>query len=73
MPPLMSGLHVLFTGFVNLLVLLINLLIALWVYQDSSRRYPPGSLAPFVWGIAALIGGLLVVILYLLVRPPERR
>lgn len=71
--PLMGGLHVFFAGLLNLLVLVINLLIAFWVYRDSSRRYPPGSLAPLIWGIAALIGGLLVVILYLLVRPPERR
>ena len=73
MPPMMGGLWFLATGVVNLLIFILWLALAIWVYSDSSRRYPPGSLAPLIWALATLIGGILVVILYLLVRPPERR
>lgn len=72
MPPL-GGIGFLAAGVLNLLILLAWLVLALWVYSDASRRYSQDSVAPIIWALATLIGGILVVILYLLVRPPERR
>jgi hypothetical protein len=71
-PPL-GGIGFLAAGVFNLIIFLVWLVLALWVYSDASRRYPQGSIAPLIWALATLIGGILVVILYLLVRPPERR
>lgn len=62
-----------FGSFMGVLWLVIGILIAFYVYSDASRRYPRGSPAPLVWTIAVVVGGLLVLILYLLVRPEERR
>jgi len=62
----------LLTGLLKLPLLILWALLAAWVYVDASRRYPPGSLAPIIWGLATLLGGILVVLLYLLVRPPKR-
>ena len=62
-----------FNSLVWILWLVIGVLIAFYVYSDASRRYPRGSLAPLVWTVAVVFGGLLVLVLYFLVRPPERR
>ncbi|ALL00995.1 hypothetical protein Pyrde_0947 [Pyrodictium delaneyi] len=74
MPPAFTGHGIyLLNPLMGLVWLLIGLLIAFYVYSDSSKRYPRGSLAPLIWTVAVVFGGLLVLLLYLLVRPPERR
>ncbi len=50
---------------------IIAILIAVWVYRDAKKRYPPGSSTPVVWLIVALLFGILGLIIYLIVRPKE--
>lgn len=46
---------------------LLNLLILVWVYRDARSRGENGAL----WIIITLIGGVIGLILWLIVRPPH--
>jgi len=51
---------------------LVHLILAVWVGRDATRR---GDNAP-VWAVGTLVGGLLGIVLYLILRrpaPPEPR
>ncbi|MEB3778814.1 MAG: PLDc N-terminal domain-containing protein [Desulfurococcales archaeon] len=63
------------TGLIGfwLLFILIAILIAVWVYRDAQRRYPGDSTVPLIWLLIVLITGIIGLIVYLIVRPPERR
>ncbi|MEB3773793.1 MAG: PLDc N-terminal domain-containing protein [Desulfurococcales archaeon] len=54
-----------------LLLLIIAILIAIWVYKDAKKRYPPESSTPVVWLLVVLLTGLIGLIIYLIVRPKE--
>lgn len=75
--PHCMSIHMVVAGPLGLL--LAALLLAAWlavtvyVYRDASLRYPRGSLAPLIWALATLLGGPLVLLFYLLVRPPRGR
>ncbi len=45
---------------------IIAILIALWVYKDAEKRGKSGVL----WLLVVLVGGLLGIIIWLIVRPP---
>ncbi len=63
----------LLAGIILLYVVLfiIAILIAVWVYKDAKKRYPEGSSMPVVWLLIVLITGLIGLIIYLIVRPKE--
>ncbi|WP_143522026.1 hypothetical protein [Pyrodictium delaneyi] len=63
----------LFWGFGGLVWLFLGLLVAFFVYSDASGRYPRGSLAPLAWAVGVVFGGLLVLLIYLVVRPSGER
>ncbi len=80
MPGFMAVFHWMFAGIVLLVELVIATAAAWYVYNDSSKRYPEDSPAPVVWAVvmffaflAGLVPGLVLLLLYLLVRPPRRR
>lgn len=59
-----------FSGIVLFIFLffLIAILIAVWVYKDAKRRGENGAL----WLLIVLLTGLIGLIIWLIVRPPER-
>jgi Sec-independent protein secretion pathway component TatC len=60
-----GGIELLVIGFIFLFSLVVPLAIAFLVYRDASGRNSNHSLA---WGLGAFFGGLVVWILYLVVR-----
>ena len=55
--------------FIYLLLFIIAILIAVWVYKDAKKRYPEDSSAPILWLLVVLLTGLIGLIIYLIVRP----
>jgi len=60
---LFSGAYCLIMG----VVFLINILILVWVYKDAKKRGASGAL----WVIVVLFTGIIGLIIWLVVRPPE--
>jgi len=54
-----------------LLELIVSLVIAYYMYTDAKRRYHDDT-KPLLWLIAGLVGGIVALIIYLLVRPEMR-
>ena len=54
-----------------LMLLIIAIIIAIWVYQDARNRYPPDSYAPILWVLIVLLIGIIGLIVYIIVRPKE--
>jgi Na+/H+-dicarboxylate symporter len=60
----------LFTGalcFIPLVIFIIWIVLAIWVYKDAERRGSSGAL----WLIIVIITGIIGLIIWLIVRPPE--
>ena len=53
------------------LLFLIGIAIAVWVYRDASKRYPKNSSMPAIWLLIVLLTGLIGLIIYIIVRPKE--
>ena len=69
--PLQAGEFFLFTGvclIVVVLLFVIGLLLAIWVYKDAERRGMSGVL----WLIVVLIAGIIGLIIYLVVRKGKK-
>ena len=80
MPGFAAVFHWMFAGILLLVELVIAAVAAWYVYSDSSKRYPEDSPAPIVWAVvvffaflAGFVPGLVLLVLYLVVRPPRRR
>ena len=54
-----------------LIVYAVLIYVLFWVYRDASRRYPAGSLKPFLWVLVVLFMHLVGLILYVLLRPEK--
>lgn len=51
--------------FILLVALLVPIAVSVYIYRDAKRR---GSQHPLAWGIGAFLGGLIVWIIYFVVR-----
>ncbi len=54
-----------------LIGLVVSLVIAYYMYTDARRRYRDDT-KPILWLIAGLVGGIVALIIYLLVRSEGR-
>ncbi len=52
--------------FIPILVLIIGIVLAIWVYKDAQKRGSSGAL----WLIIVLLTGIIGLIIWLVVRPP---
>lgn len=55
--------------FVPIVIIIINLALALWVYNDAKKRGENEVL----WLIVFLVGGIIGLIIWLIVRPDENK
>ena len=63
-----QGLYTFFYLAVGLLVLLITVGVGVWLYRDAERR----GMSAVLWVIAWLVGGLVTLVIYLIVRSSRR-
>lgn len=49
-------------------LLIVNILICIWVYKDAEKRGQSGIL----WLLVVLVAGIIGIIIWLVIRPPER-
>ena len=59
-------------GLTSLILFIIAVIIAVWVYRDAQERYPENSPMPLIWLLIVLLTGILGLVVYLIVRPPKR-
>ena len=63
----MLGLGIGLICFLPIVVFIIAIAIGVWIYRDAEKRGKNGTL----WLLVGLIGGLIGLIIWLIVRPPE--
>ncbi len=52
---------------VALLIIIVHIILAVWIYKDAESRGEKGVL----WLLVFLVGGIIGLIIWLIVRPPK--